>query len=215
MSLTNLGNVQIDSGALREGSDNLTAALDIYRRIGADNARAHVLNSLGCAYRFQGRLDDALNHLDQALALHRAAGSREGEADTLNNLAEVHMDAGRFDEARQLAQTSLTIAQDAGDRRVETDADAHTLATPGSPGRTAGPGWRSWDDRTLVLARDIGYARGEALALIELAHSRLEIGDHSHALTAARAALDSARQAGYRLIEAEALTVLARARIGR
>ncbi len=206
VSLSNLGNVQIDSGALSEGADNLAAALDIYQSIGADNARAHVLNSLGCAYRFQGKLDAARNHLDQALALHRAAGSREGEADTLNNLAEVHLDAGRLDEARQLAQTSLTIAQDAGDRRVEADA-CHTLA---AVERRQGAAGNGWDDRALALARETGYARGEALALIGLAHSRLDGGDRSDALTAARAALDSARQAGYRLIEADALTALAR-----
>ena len=179
VSLTNLGNVQIDSGALRDGADNLAAALDIYRRIGADNARAHVLNSLGCAYRFQGNLDAARDHLDQALALHRAAGSREGEADTLNNLAEVHLDAGRLDEARQLAQTSLAIAQDAGDRRVEADA-SHTLAVVERLQGAAGSGW---DERALALARETRYTRGEALALIEMAHSRLDSGDRSEALT--------------------------------
>ena len=206
VSLTNLGNVQIDSGALRDGAGNLAAALDIYHRIGADNARAHVLNSLGCAYRFQGKLDAARDHLDQALALHRAAGSREGEADTLNNLAEVHLDGGRIDEARQLAQISLAIAQDAGDRRVEADA-SHTLAVVE---RLQGAAGSRWDERALALARETGYTRGEALALIEMAHSRLDGGDRSEALTAAREALDSARQAGYRLIEAEALTLLAR-----
>ena len=205
VSLTNLGNVQIDSGALREGADNLAAALSIYRRIGADNARAHVLNSLGCAYRFQGRLDAAGNHLDQALVLHRAAGSREGEADTLN-LAEVHLDAGRLDEASQLAHTSLAIARDAGDRRVEADA-CHTMA---AVERLQGLAGSAWDDRALALARETGYARGEALALIGLAQSRLDSGDRSNALTAVREALDLARQAGYRLIEAEALTALAR-----
>jgi tetratricopeptide (TPR) repeat protein len=138
--------------------------------------------------------------------LHRAAGSREGEADTLNNLAEVHLDGGRFDEASPLARASLTIAQDAHDRRVEADV-CHTLATLE---RLQGRADSGWDDHALALARDTGYARGEALALIGQAHSRLSSGDRSHALALARSALESARQAGYRLIEAEALTVLAR-----
>jgi DNA-binding SARP family transcriptional activator len=205
VSLTNLGNVQIDSGALQDGIDNLTAALTIYRGIGADNARAHVLNSIGCALRFQGRLDDALRHLEQALALHRAAGSREGEADTLNNLAEVHLDAGRLGEASTLARASLAMAQDAGDRRVEADA-CHTLA---AVDRLDGNADGRWDDRTLALARDSGYPRGEAQALIGLAHSRLAAGGLPDALAAAHEALKAARHAGYRLIEADALTAVA------
>jgi hypothetical protein len=89
---------------------------------------------------------------------------------------------------------------------VEADA-CHTMA---AVERLRGATGNGWDDRAFALARETGYARGEALALIELAHSRLDSGARSDALTAAREALDSARQAGYRLIEAEALTVLAR-----
>ncbi len=203
VSLTNLGNVRIDAGALAEGAEHLAAALDIYRRIGADNARAHVLNSLGCAYRYQGRLAEAVAHLEQALDLHRAAGSREGEADTLNNLAEAHLDAGRPEEARRLAEQSLAIATDAGDRRVEADA-CHTLA---SLERMAGRAGAGWDERALALARETGYARGEALALIGLARERT-----AEAEELAGQALDTARRAGYRLIEAEAAEVLAAVR---
>jgi tetratricopeptide (TPR) repeat protein len=201
VSLTNLGNVRIDSGALAEGAAHLEAALDIYRRIGADNARAHVLNSLGCAYRYQGRPAEALDHLGQALALHRAAGSREGEADTLNNLAEAHLDAGQPAEARRLAGQSLAIAEDAGDRRVEADA-CHTLAVLE---RTEGRSGTAWDERALAVARATGYARGEALALIGLAG---DLGDAE----LAGAALETARRAGYRLIEAEAAAALAAVR---
>jgi DNA-binding SARP family transcriptional activator/tetratricopeptide (TPR) repeat protein len=205
VSLTNLGNVQIDSGDLADGVAHLTAALDIYRRIGADNARAHVLNSLGCAYRYQGQLPEALDHLDQALALHRAAGSREGEADTLNNLAEVHLDAGRLVEARRLAQASLAIAEDAGDRRVQADA-CHTLA---ALDRREGASGAGWEDRALALARETGYAQGEARALVGLARDRLAAGAVADAVTAARTARDTARRAGYRLVEEEAVSVLA------
>ncbi len=209
VSLNNLGNIQLDSGALREGAENLARALDMYRRIGAHNGQAHVLNSLGNAYHAQGLVDAALDCLGQALALHRGAGSREGEADTLNNLAEVHLDTDRLDEAQRLAEASLAIAVDAADRRVEADA-CRTLA---ALDRRRGGTGSGYDERALAVARANGHRRGEALALIGLAHSGVSTGEHTRALDAGRAALDSARRAGYRLVEAEALAVLAAAEL--
>ena len=207
VSLTNLGNVQLESGELADGIANLSRALDIYRVLGAHNAQAHVFNSLGCAHHLQGNLDAAAEHLTRALELHRGAGSREGEADTLNNLAEVHRDAGTLDEARRLAEAGLSLAVDTGDRRVEADA-CHTLATLH---RLGGEPGADWDTRALAVSRSTGYRRGEALALLGLAGAHLGTGEVAQAVTAAREALDTARRAGYRLIEAEASTVLAAA----
>jgi DNA-binding SARP family transcriptional activator/tetratricopeptide (TPR) repeat protein len=209
VSLTNLGNVQIDSGALREGAENLDRALEIYRRIGAHNAQAHALNSLGCAQHLRGNLDAATEHLDRALRMHREAGSREGEADTLNNLAEVHLHAGRLDEARRMAEASLALAVDAGDRRVEADA-SHTLAVLD---RLVGGTGLAADERALAVAQAVGYRRGEAVALVGVARSRLGTGELPRALTAARAGLEAARHSGYRLVEAEALAALAEAEL--
>jgi len=103
----------------------------------------------------------------------------------------------------------LAIAVDAADRRVEADA-CRTLA---ALDRRRGGTGSGYDERALAVARANGHRRGEALALIGLAHSGVSTGEHTRALDAGRAALDSARRAGYRLVEAEALAVLAAAEL--
>jgi hypothetical protein len=95
---------------------------------------------------------------------------------------------------------------DAGDRRIEADA-CHTLATLD---RLRGATGTCWDERALAVATAGGYRRGEALASIGLAYSFVDSGAHERAARTARAALDTARRAGYRLVEAEALTALVR-----
>ena len=205
VSLTNLGNVELEAGRLAEGARNLARALDLYAGIGAHNAEAHVLCSLGFAYQLQGKQDEAMAHLSRALALHREAGSREGEADTLNHLAQAHLSAGRPDEASRLAEEALAIAVDARDHRVESDA-RHTLA---ELARSRGGSGAEHDSRALNLARSGGYRWGEAVALIGLARSFTGTGEVARAREAALAGLDTARRAGYPLVEAAALAALA------
>jgi len=124
------------------------------------------------------------------------------------SLAEVRRDAGELDEAQRLAEASLSIAVDAGDRRVEADA-CHTLATLD---RLCGGSGTSWDTRALMLAQAGGYRRGQALALLGLAGAHLAGGSPAQAAATAADALDISRRAGYRLVEAQALTMLAAVR---
>jgi hypothetical protein len=63
----------------------------------------------------------------------------------------------------------------------------------------------------LAVAQANGYPRGEALALIGLAHSLLATGERARALGAGRTALDLARRTGYQLVEVAALAALAAA----
>jgi DNA-binding SARP family transcriptional activator/Tfp pilus assembly protein PilF len=202
-NLENLAEAYWELGRLEESADQCVRALALMSEAGSPFAKGVLLTGFGEVCHALGRFDEAVDHLTRALTLHREVGNRGGEAETIRVLAAVHRDTGRLAEALDLAEAALAHAQAAGDRRYEADA-LNTVASVtriSDPQQAARTYWSA-----LELAREIGNRYPEAEALIGLAVTG---PTRELARGYAEEGLAVARQIGYRILEGDALAVLA------
>ncbi|PSL53806.1 DNA-binding SARP family transcriptional activator [Saccharothrix carnea] len=193
-ALNNLAIVAWQLGRLAESTDYFTEALRLGDEARAPQAIALAKGNLGELWHTRGDLDRASEYLTEALRVHREIGARVAEAGNLTTLAAVHNDRGDRAAAYEHGRTSLMLARDTGDRRIEAGA-LHVL---GDIHRRAGQEGDALDcyRQAVELAREAEDDFLEAEALIGLGR--------------ADEALAIARKAGYRVVEAKALTALAR-----
>jgi len=207
--LANLGDVLRQMGRPEQAVDQLSQAVALYRKTGAQGGEAVALANLGEAFRDLGRLGDAQAHLTQALALARELGNRYGEALNLYALAAVHRDAGRLPLALELAEAGLAMAHEIGEPRVQADA----LNTLGSVKLHLGGYEQAAEHHRLALElaqrTSAPYPYPQAEALLGLAGACQQLGRHTQAVQHAEQALTIAGQAGLRLLEGCAHSVLA------
>jgi tetratricopeptide (TPR) repeat protein len=151
-----------------------------------------------------GRPAEALDHLKRALAMARELGSLVLEMSTLDSLAELHRLGGRLDEAVRAGRASLSLARKIEHRRGEASA----LMTLGAIHGQMGEHHRSVAlyEAALPLADGNHF---EARVIVGLAAAQQRAGNLQAARRNAERALDSARRAGHRVEEGNALTVLA------
>ncbi|HEX6342083.1 AfsR/SARP family transcriptional regulator [Umezawaea sp.] len=202
-SLVNLGSMHLERGELREARDLLTGALALCERAGLAHTGATARNNLGGVCLRQGRIAEAFAHHHAALAVHRRLRSRHDEAEVLQNLGATHREAGDYAEATRHCEQALALAVETGNLRYEADA-LNTLASVEN--RTGDPASALVKHTSaLEISRSAGYRQGEITALIGLGRTVPPEEGVAHLGNA----LDLARRTGFRLREAQALTVLA------
>jgi tetratricopeptide (TPR) repeat protein len=202
-SLVNLGTMHLERGELEQANDYLVEALDLCERVGLVHTGATARNNLGGVCLRQGRIDDAFDHHHAALAVHRRLQARHDEAEVLQNLGATYREAGNYDEATKHCEQALELAVETGNLRYEADA-LNTLASVEL--RTGDPAAALRKHTSaLEISRSAGYRQGEITALIGLGRTLPPEDGVNHL----EKALDLAKSTGFRLREAQALTVLA------
>ena len=202
----NLGLVYWLQGDLERAADNQARALALHRELGSRQNEAVNLANLGEAYHLLGRLDEAEEHLTRALALHREVGDRGAEAETLRVLAAVGMDRGEHARALELVTDAVALAAATGHRPVETNALNTLGAVHVRTGRPAAA--LEAHERALRLARESETRYAELVALVGLATAQLRLGHPDRAVALAEHAALGADTGGFRVVAAQARTVL-------
>jgi DNA-binding SARP family transcriptional activator/tetratricopeptide (TPR) repeat protein len=202
-NLVVLGRVLVEQGRFHDAEERHVEALALFRGLGSRYGEAISLAVLGETCRRLGRLTDAIDHLSSAVALCRSLGDRGSEADALRELACVHRELGHTARAESMALRAVELARESTDRRTEADALNALAAVHHSLGRP------ELAERTyreaLRVARRCHTGPPEVAALIGLA----AVADPVHSGALLDEALDLARRGGYRVLEQEALALLA------
>ncbi|MFD7729506.1 BTAD domain-containing putative transcriptional regulator [Kitasatospora phosalacinea] len=176
---------------------------------GPTDREAVARTNLAVVQRALGRPGEAVRGIGEALPVHRRHRNRFSEAVALTCLSSAHTDLGDHPTGQLLAHGALTAARAVRNRALEANAQlalgtahlrAHRPAEAAAAHREA-----------LRLAEAAGDRHPQAAALSGLAAALLDT-DPRAALRCAGRALGLAREAGFRMLEGDALTVLARVR---
>jgi DNA-binding SARP family transcriptional activator len=204
-NLGNLGYVRCDLGDISSAVSLWNDTLAIFRRLGNTRGIGTVLANLGRANRILGLLDQALDCLARALPLLREVGDRGGESYALRIQAAVHHDTGRYHEGLEYANLAMSRVRDTGDRRLESDVWSVMAALRLSLGDHNDA--VTCYERAHDIARPVPFQR--TVALLGLGAARTGLGQYEQASVQASQALEAARKIGYRVLEGQALTLLA------
>jgi len=206
-TLARLGLIAYCSGRLREAAVHCGQALALDERLSSTVGQAMDHNALGLALGLLGDYTAAAGHLHRALDLARHVNNPHWQAGTLECLATVCRAEGRLAEAEAYGKESVDLAERLHDERLLAEA-LSTYATLRAGCDAAGA--ERLHERALALAEAVGNAVISSRVLIDHADT-MSSRDPVQALESARRALELARRCGYRLHEAQALTVQAAA----
>ncbi|KOT39448.1 regulator [Streptomyces caelestis] len=117
-----LGAALMQSGRLREASEALTSARDLYRAVGDHHGQAAAWDNLGFVLQEAGMMDEAISAHAYARDLFRALKDRRGEAKAWDNLGCSLDEAGRPEEAIEALISARDLYRAAGDRQGEASA---------------------------------------------------------------------------------------------
>ncbi|WP_186762774.1 ATP-binding protein [Lentzea tibetensis] len=201
-----LGATCWQQGRLEEARYFHGEALRLARESDSAYFAGFYLGVVGGPLRDLGDVDTAIEYMTESVRVLKEHGARSHASYMLDDLSWAYRDAGRYDEALRIGREALDMALDIGDPGAETDA-RNTIA---SVQELMGDLDEAQEHhaRALVLARRTGYRHGEAVALIGLTSTTADV---THALQS----LSISRMAGYKLLEAQALTVLAEVHLRR
>ncbi|MGH3239809.1 MAG: hypothetical protein ACRDNL_05475, partial [Spirillospora sp.] len=179
-------------------------------RLGARHAsdprvRADALLDLSIVEYLSADQRSARTHLTRALALSRAAGDLLGEANALYYQGMGKHLTGRLDGARRALRHALGLYRRTGDRLGEANALVRLTeldVSTGVPVRAADVA------RALRIHRSLGNLTGQGDALHALGRLQHASGEHEAASGSLTEALTRYRDAGSRLLEANALNSL-------
>ncbi|WP_229402491.1 AfsR/SARP family transcriptional regulator [Micromonospora okii] len=207
VNLENLGDVHRLMNDLDEAVGCYAAAHTLYTEIGSPPGQASTLTSMGAVHHALGDPSAAAYHAERGLAMHRESGNQLGQAAALTTLARIRCAAGGVDAAIESARAAIAISLEFGDHR--TKADAYTaLAEAYALGLRGDEALRQYEIAYAVAsAANIPYQR--TLAVLGLIRMRADWGDATDRALAERA-LETARRAGFRALEDDALSLLAR-----
>jgi DNA-binding SARP family transcriptional activator len=211
----NIGSARLYLGQLALAADRFERTVEIATETGSPQLRSAALSNLAEVYRWQGRLDRAGQCLDQALSIQQAARydsallvTTANLANLHGDLADVHGDPAHVEEAQRHADTVAQMAERLQSSRVDGCAwvlQADVAIRRGDPVDAVAYAQK---------AEHLFTEGGNRLELIDahlaLGHAYLLLGDHDDALTAAEAALRTARDIEARGYEGKALTLIAR-----
>jgi DNA-binding SARP family transcriptional activator len=204
--LVNLAGHYLRAGRLDAAAEFANRALTVNTEIAGRDGLAHSLLVLGEVQWRSGQLDTARANADRARELYQSIGNLTGEGDALRCLADVDLLSGRPASAEELITRALRLARDIGQHRLEVDS-LITLATVrlqrGDPVGAA----QDFQQAVAVAGERNRYWAAEAV--IGLAAAYAQDGRLDPARRCGQEAVETVRQAGFRLIEGRALTVLA------
>jgi DNA-binding SARP family transcriptional activator/tetratricopeptide (TPR) repeat protein len=205
--LGNLGSLRIRIGELTQARHDLIAAVQLYRQVGSAGGEAITLSNLGLVYYYLGDPGRAARHLAKALDAQRQIGDRYGETVSQCNRALLYCDMGRLPEALELANEALELSQETGDRQAE----ASVLTVLGNIRLALGARGAALD--YYRQARSLASSAQDQLpaidAMIGEARAQLAIGALDESTGLSTLAQNRAKEYSFRLLAANALTVLA------
>lgn len=174
-------------------SQDLAAALRLFRQVGDNHSAGLVLRIIGSVARVGGRLDEAAQAYEQALVEARASADDVEAAFVLHSLAQLSLDRGDAASARSLLAEALRTCEGGSDRLISQVlhrmGEADLLAD--EPDRAV-----ARFEQALAVVRGVDVV-GEAYVLQGLGVARLRHGD----LALARDALQRAAQLADRVSE--------------
>jgi len=111
-----MGAIFMREGEYEASLEELTLAVENYRKVGNRNALGMVLGNRATLDYMMGNKSRAVDSWQEALAIRRRVGDPRGVATTLGNLAEAFYREGEPDRAAAMTEEALEIARRAGDR---------------------------------------------------------------------------------------------------
>jgi DNA-binding SARP family transcriptional activator/tetratricopeptide (TPR) repeat protein len=201
----NLGWVCNDHGLLDRAWSHLSAELVLLRVAPSKYREANALDDIGQVLAQLGDFATAIDNHRAALALSRELGHPTLQAYAQVNLAACYLKIGRLDEAADQARAALGLAVTLRVRGLEAKARSILAGVDDLAGRpAAGQGHRD----AVRVARSSGDGRALVEVLTRLAERGTSLSDVD-------AALEVAREGGYRAFEKRLLTMRARFLQGR
>jgi len=200
--LSLLGNVNLQMGDLARARQFHESCVAACRTLGRRRAMATALHNMGVVEARCGRRDAALRSYRQSLRIARRAKDLVGVAQTLGNIANLRAEEGDFVAAERLQRKSLAIRRRSGDLA----GAAVTLGNMGGLLRARGRLGRSLElaHAAIRRLRALGDAHGEVQFLLLAASIHLGAGDLTGTRPLLVRALDRARSASLRPLEARA-----------
>ncbi|GAA2083606.1 hypothetical protein GCM10009759_01890 [Kitasatospora saccharophila] len=215
--VTVLGLICWKLGRLPESAEHFTRAARVLGAFpgtdgtdGTEEREAIARTNLAVVQRALGLPGEAVRGIGRTLPVHRRHGNRFSEAVALTCLSGAHTDLGDHASGQLLAHTALAVARGVRSRALQANARL-ALATAYLRARRPAGAAAAYRG-ALRLAEAAGDRHPQAAALVGLAAARLD-SDPRGALRTAERALVLARDAGFRMFEGDALTVLARVRV--
>lgn len=210
LTLANLANLHRDSGRLHTAADYYQRALAAHRTAGSGAAQGYALCGLGDILRQLGQLTTATALVSQALELARRVSSHDGQIMALHHLAAIHRDLGDHHTALHHAHAAYELSEqnwgNYSGAMVHNMLASITARTDDLDTAT------HLYQRALSMARAAGGGYPEVTALLGLAETALKAQENDEATTHLATALDLAHRSEYRLLEAQALNLLAKIR---
>jgi tetratricopeptide (TPR) repeat protein len=207
-TLNDLGVLCMDLGRMQEAADHFESALEINRTDARRPSGMKNRVNLGIAQRQLGRLTAGQDNLETALAYFRETGSLIGQMASQDELSQLRAQRAEWHPAVDHGIEAVALAERLADPRSQAGVLITLAYAQLGLGSTADA--LDHFGRALRLARDGGYQYYEAQAGIGTADTLLTAGEPARATEIAAAALELARDR-YRILEADALVVLARA----
>lgn len=195
-------------GRLRQANEAHATLLRDSRAAGMGHNDGSTLANIAHTHHRLGEYDQALRYCAEALERNSGSRRRSTLAYTHLCLAGVHRDTGDLTRALDHARTALDLSRAA----APTMHDATALAVLGSVLRCRGDAVRAAErcEQAVEVARDRGRPYALAAAWLGLAEARLDLGETAAATDLARQTHRLAAEHGYRALEGEAATFLAR-----
>jgi tetratricopeptide (TPR) repeat protein len=167
---------------------HLEQALTMNRELGDHVAQGHTAMTLAQVVARSGTHQEALGHARTAHAAFEAGDQRYGQANALNAIGWYHAQLGEYAEALAHCTRALAVTEELGDTR----GAAGTWDSMGYAHHRLGDHDRAAECYREAIGR---YAAAddryfEADSLLHLADAERAAGRTTHALTAARRALD-------------------------
>jgi tetratricopeptide (TPR) repeat protein/transcriptional regulator with XRE-family HTH domain len=205
-TLSELGELQQNTGDYPAAAASLARALALYRDTGDQPGQADALTQLGFMHRLTGDYPAAAARHRQALALARGTSNRLREAVALIGLGTLQQLTGDHPAAAASLQRALALFGDLGD----LPGQARALNCLGVVQQETGdyPAATASQQRALALFRDYGELLGQAYALNDLGLVQQETRDYPAAAAGHQRALELFGALGNRLGQAEALNRL-------
>jgi CHAT domain-containing protein len=183
---------------------NYRAAAYAWRDNGKLQQAAVALRNAGEILQLLGKSADAKQNYEEALLFSRRARDPLEEARIRNDLAYLYFLTGENDQARRNGQTALAIARARHDRSIEAEA----LSVLGESFYATSIGRaEELQQQSLLIWRELGQQRGQAMSLAALAYYYANLGQPAKAIESCREALALARSANDLSVETLALTV--------
>ncbi|MFK0113874.1 BTAD domain-containing putative transcriptional regulator [Streptomyces sp. NPDC091217] len=201
--LSNLGHTLRDLGRLQEALDCYRRAQTLLPTLGSRINQALNAADLAEVYHLLGEPARARHRLEVLLPLAREVGNQDLESFALRLDARIRCDAGDLAGALEAVRAAVALSQEDGDGPGRTNAQLDLGGVLLAVGRRDEAAVAF--EEALTTARERGARNIEARSLLGLASASFP-ADRQRAT----AALELARSSEYRLVEDEALTVLAR-----